>query len=314
MIFQSGQEPILKPQRRLTWIDTILPTLLAFGGSVLLMYVLGGFFQEYIFSLVFYPGSAESAAPILLAIIVVPVLAVSYALHWKAKGRETTTSFYFPPVVLVCGALIVPAYLHKPTATQSTPAAISARELREFEQKLSDPDFVMNLKGPLPMDRQLALISEIEHADGWLSRVKPQELHALLLNVGMEIEPSIARCAKTWPDDLDWIAHHGGVRGRQGAAMNPNTPEADVRILLTDPDPEVRYSAERSAAKRLCDSQLLESIWFQDKRNPHVDSDIANSLAKNPCTPALILSFLKGDPSLAVRKAASSTLERRSSR
>jgi len=88
--------------------------------------------------------------------------------------------------------------------------------------------------------------------------------------------------------------------------MNPNTPEDGVRILLTDPDPEARYSAERSAAKQFCDPQLLESIWFQDKRNPHVDSDIPNSLAKNPCTPALILSFLKGAPSRAVRKAASS--------
>jgi hypothetical protein len=164
------------------------------------------------------------------------------------------------------------------------------------------------------MDRRLALISDIEHADGWSSRAKPEELHALLLNVGMEIEPSIARCVKTWPDDLDWIARHGGVGGRQGAAMNPNTPETDVRILLTDPDPEVRYSAERSAAKRLCDSRLLQSIWLQDKQNPHADSDIADSLAKNPCTPALILSFLKGYPSLAVRKATSSALERRSSR
>lgn len=96
--------------------------------------------------------------------------------------------------------------------------------------------------------------------------------------------------------------------------MNPNIPEADVRSLLIDLDPEVRYSAERSAARRLCDPRLLQSIYFQAKQNPRADSDIADSLARNPCTPSLILSFLRGDPSPAVRKAASSTLERHSSR
>ncbi|HMK22438.1 MAG TPA: hypothetical protein VK466_08880 [Terriglobales bacterium] len=252
MIFQTGREPDPKPQRKLNWIDAILPTLLAFGGSVLLTYVLGRFLQEYIFMLVFNPGLAEYAALIPLAIVVILILVTSFALHWKATGRETTTSFYFPPVALVWGALLVPAYMHKPIPTQPTPSEISAQELREFKQKLNDPDFVTNVKGPLPMDRRLALISEIDHADGWSSHLKPEQLHALLLNVGMEIEPSIARCAKTGPDDLGWIAHHGSAGGRQGAAMNPNTPEADVRSLLTDPDPEVRYSAERGAAKRLC--------------------------------------------------------------
>jgi hypothetical protein len=131
--------------------------------------------------------------------------------------------------------------LHKPVPRQPTPGEISAQELRKFKQKLSDPDFVINLKGPLPMERMLVLISEIDHADDWFSGLKPEELHALLLNVGAEVEPSIARCKKAWPDDLDWIAHHGGVAARQGAAINPHTPEADVERLLTDPDPEVRY-------------------------------------------------------------------------
>jgi hypothetical protein len=135
MIFQTGQEPILRPQRKLTWIDAILPTLIAFGGGVLLLYVLGQFFQEYVFMLVFNPELAESAALIPLAIIIVLILVMSFALNWKATGRETTTSFYFPPVALVCGALIVPAYLHKPIPTQPTAAEISAQELREFKQK-----------------------------------------------------------------------------------------------------------------------------------------------------------------------------------
>jgi hypothetical protein len=312
MIFQTDQEPISKPRRKLNWIDAILPTLFGLGGCVLLTYVLGRFLAEYVLTLVFNPGSAEYAAPVLLAAFLLFILAMASALSWKASGRETETSFYLPPVVLVSSLLFLTAYLHKPVPRQPTPGEISAQELRKFKQKLSDPDFVINLKGPLPMERTLALISEIDHADDWFSDLKPEELHALLLNVGAEVEPSIARCKKTWPDDLDWIAHHGGVAARQGAAINPHTPEADVERLLTDPDPGVRYFAERGTAQRVCNPRLLESIWYQDKKTPHGDSDIPNSLAKNPCTPGLILGFLRGDPNPAVRKAASFTLESRS--
>ena len=294
-------------------MDAILPTLFALGGSVLLMYVLEPFLSKYFLMLVFNPELPDYAALLPLAIIVLLILAMSFALSWKAMGRETATSFYLPPVALVCVLLIVTAYLHKPVPTQPTQSEVSARELREFKRRLSSPDFVMNLKGPLPMDRQLILISEIERPEGWSSHWKPEELHALLLNMDTELEPSIARCARTWPDDLHWIAQHGGVGGREGAAMNPNTPETDVRSLLTDPDSEVRYFAERGAARRVCNPRLLESIWYQDKKTPHGDSDIPNSLAKNPCTPALILSFLEGDPNPAVRKAASSTLKNQSS-
>lgn len=77
--------------------------------------------------------------------------------------------------------------------------------------------------------------------------------------------------------------------------MNPNAPEADVKILLTDPDPEVRYPAERSAAKRLCDSRLPQSIWLQDKQNPHADSDIADSL-EEPMYSGSDFEFSEGIP------------------
>ena len=312
MIFETDQEPILKPRRKLHWIDAIVPTLLGVGGCVLLTYVLDRFFAEYVFMLVFNPEFASYPALVPLAVFLLLILAIASALSWKARGRETETSFYLPPTVLVCGLIFLTVYLFKPVPSQATPGEISAQELRKFKQKLSDPDFVMNLKGPLPTERTLALISEIDHADDWSSDMKAEELHALLLNVGADIQASIARCKKTWPDDLDWIAYHGGAAARQAAAINPNTPEADVKRLLTDPDPEVRYFAERGAAKRVCNPQLLESIWYQDKKTPHGDSDIPNSLAKNPCTPGLILGFLKGDPNPAVRKAASFTLESRS--
>jgi hypothetical protein len=196
MIFETDQEPISKPRRKLTWVDAILPTLLGVGGCVLLTYVLDKFFAEYVFMLMFNPASAEYMALVPLAAFVLLIPAMASALSWKARGRETETSFYLPPVVLVCGLLFLTAYLHKPVPSQPTPGEISAQELRKFKQKLSDPDFVMNLKGPLPMERTLVLISEIDHADDWSSDLKP-ELHALLLNVGAEIEPSIARCKKT---------------------------------------------------------------------------------------------------------------------
>jgi hypothetical protein len=154
MIFQTDQEPISKLQRKLTWIDAILPMLFALGGSVLLIYVLEKFLAEYVFMLVFNPQLADYAALIPLAIIVLLILVMSCALRWKARGRETATSFYLPPVVLICGLVTLPAFWQKSVPRQPTPSEISAQELREFKQKLSDRDFVMNLKGPLPMDRQ----------------------------------------------------------------------------------------------------------------------------------------------------------------
>ena len=71
--------------------------------------------------------------------------------------------------------------------------------MREFKQKLNDPDLVVNLKGPLPIDWRLILIAEIERPEGWFSHWRPGEPHALLLNVGAELEPSIARCTKPGP-------------------------------------------------------------------------------------------------------------------
>jgi len=318
MIFDTEQEPISKPQRKLTWIDAILPTLVAFGGGILLLYVLGRLIEGYIFGFflmfMFYPGFLRSLALIPVAIIVVLVSVMYLALRWKARGRETEPSFYLPSVVLVCGFLLVPVFLYKPKPTPPTPAEIAARQLREFKQKLNDPDFVMNLKGPLPMERLLALMADIDHADGSSSHWKPEELHALLLNIGTEIEPSVARCAKTWPDDLHWLAQHGSIGGRRGAAMNSHTREDDVRSLLTDSDAEVRYFAKRNAAQRICDPRLLQSIYFDDKQTPHGDSEITGSLAKNPCTPRSILGFLTGEPYPAVRQSASSTLKSLSSR
>jgi len=56
MIFETDQEPISKPRRKLNWIDAILPTLLGLGGCVLLTYVLGWLLAEYLFMLAFNPG------------------------------------------------------------------------------------------------------------------------------------------------------------------------------------------------------------------------------------------------------------------
>jgi len=170
MIFETDQEPISKPRRKLNWIDAILPTLLGVGGCVLLTYVLGQFFAEYVFMLVFNPEFASYPALVPLAVFLLLILAIASALSWKARGRETETSFYLPPTVLVCGLIFLTVYLYKPVPSQATPGEISAQELRKFKQKLSDPDFVMNLKGPLPTERTLALISEIDHADDLVLR------------------------------------------------------------------------------------------------------------------------------------------------
>ena len=314
MIFETEDEVISKPQRKLTWRDALLPTLGAIACTAIAWYVGVQLFGKYLLIVLYRPDSIPVAvAVVFISTLGLLILSIALALRWKTKGRETAKSFYTPPAVVMFGLLSLIALGHKTVPRQPTPSEISARELGEFKQNLNDPNFVMNLKGPLPMAKRLALLSAIDHADSWFSGMKPEELHALLVNVGIEVEPSIARCSKTLPDDLGWIARHGGVAARQEAAINPNTPEEDVESLLTNPDPGVRYFAHRGAARRICNPTMLRSIWYLDKNSPHIDSDIPLSLAKNPCTPGLILGFLNGDPNPAVRKAASTTLKELSS-
>lgn len=314
MIFETEQEPVSSPQRKLNWIDALLPTLGAIACAAIVFYVGIELFGQYLLIGLWRPDFLPSLILFVNVLLFgLLILSIVVALGWKTKGREVANSFYAPAIAVVFGLLSVMAFGHKTVPQRPTPAEISARELREFQNNLSDPKFVMNLKGPLPMDRRLAVISAIDHADSWFSGMTPEALHALLVTPGIEVEPSIARCPKTSPEDLGWIARHSGIAARKEAAINPNTPEEDVEALLTDPDPEVQYFAERGAAGRICDPRSLESIFWRDKYSPHYDSDIPYSLAKNRCTPGLILGYLKGDPKASVREAAAATLEKHSS-
>jgi hypothetical protein len=317
VIFETYEKTNSKPQPKLTWVDAILPTLIAYIGTILLSYALLQLLGAYLIVLTFaYEPRLAGFLGIIPVAAVILLLALSTfaALAWKRKGREAKPSFYYPPFVLVLGVAILNVSALKVPARQPTPAEISARELSEFKRNLNDPKFVMNLKGPLPMDRRLILISRVEQANSWFSGMKPEELHALLVNVGMEIEPYIAQCPRTLPEDLDWLARNGGIGARKNAAINPNTPEDDVIRLLTDPDPDVQYFARRSAARRVCDPALLDSIFYRNKTSPHYGSDVDLSLAKNPCTKGLTLGFLNGNSDPAVRKAAEATLKNLSSR
>ena len=314
VIFETKQEPGSKPQRKLNWIDALLPTLISYVAGILFLYVLLQVFGLYLLIFVLDPRSMGYTDLIPIAAIIPIALVIYIALAWKAKGRETTASFYFPSIAIVVGLVILNAVAQRHPPRAPTPSEIAARELSEFKRNLHDPKFVMNLKGPLPTDRLLAVISDIDQADSWFSGMKPEELHALLSNVGMEVEPYIAQCPRTSPDDLHWLARNGGIGARKNAAINPNTPEDDVVHLLTDPDPEVQYSARRGAARRVCNPALLDSIFYRDKRSPHYGGDVELSLAKNPCTNGLTLGFLNGDSDPNVRKAAAATLKNLSSR
>jgi len=216
VIFETEDEVISKPQRKLTWRDALLPTLGAIACTAIAWYVGVQLFGKYLLIVLYRPDSIPVAvAVVFISTLGLLILSIALALRWKTKGRETAKSFYTPPAVVMFGLLSLIALGHKTVPRQPTPSEISARELGEFKQNLNDPNFVMNLKGPLPMAKRLALLSAIDHADSWFSGMKPEELHALLVNVGIEVEPSIARCSKTLPDDLGWIARHGGVAARQ---------------------------------------------------------------------------------------------------
>jgi hypothetical protein len=100
MIFETDQEPISKPRRKLNWIDAILPTLLGVGGCVLLTYVLDKFFAEYVFMLMFNPASAEYMALLPLAAFVLLILAMASARRLVLRLQAGGTSRF----AIECGS------------------------------------------------------------------------------------------------------------------------------------------------------------------------------------------------------------------
>ena len=120
MIFETDQEPISKPRRKLNWIDAILPTLLGVGGCVLLTYVLDRFFAEFVFMLMFNPASAEYMALVPLAAFLLLILAIASALSWKARGRETETDELLSPSHRARMWFDIPDCLFVQTRTKST--------------------------------------------------------------------------------------------------------------------------------------------------------------------------------------------------
>jgi hypothetical protein len=148
------------------------------------------------------------------------------------------------------------------------------------------------------------------------------QIHAVLTNFRREFENDIARSSATSIADLTWIAEHGELYSRAAVAANIKTPDDVLRKLLVDQDPQVVYFAQHAAAQRLCDPDVLRSIW-EKKSDPNVksnhphflasDPELPDLMANNPCTPAEVMAAMAASPDVNINYAARAALEKRSS-
>ena len=178
-----------------------------------------------------------------------------------------------------------------------------------------NPEYIMQLKPPVPMGVKAEIRSGI-----YRPTFTSAQIHAVLVNFGREFEYGVAYSSGTSPDDLVWIADHGEIESRMAVASNRNTPEPVLRKLLTDSNPQVVSAAQRGAAKRLCDAEMLRSIW-QRKSDRSVksnypyflasDPDLPKFMAENPCTPPDVLSAMSADSNGNVSYFAQQALAKR---
>jgi hypothetical protein len=297
--------------RKLDWRDALRPTLLTgFGlgllGAAALPLLLSGLLN---LQLATHDRSVR-VLPIVGFVVLFTVISFLELAH-RAQGRETTTSYAAPPAVVVICALILGIILQNDTERKVEAENRLARETRDFKMKMKDPKFVMNLRPPLSLAERMLVRSEIGSANPRDSDLTTREIHALLTNFGPDFEDVIGENPKTSPEDLAWIAKHGGIPGRGAVAVNWATPEHILRELLKDENPWVESWAERNAVRRLCDPQLLQSAWEHARKSElKPDNDIYSLLARNSCTPLPTLETLSGYPSV-VGEAARETLAHR---
>lgn len=248
--------------------------------------------------------------PIVAFVVLFTVISF-LELARRAQGREIALSYMAPPAVVVLGALALGFALQSDTENTLEAENRLTQQTRDFKMKMKDPKFVMSLRPPLPAMEMAVIRSEIGSANPRDSDLTTKEIHALLTNFGPDFEDVIGENPKTSPEDLAWIARHGGIPGRGAVAVNWQTPEPVLRRLLKDENPWVGSWAERNAVRRLCDPQLLQSAWEHARKSElKPENEIYYLLARNSCTSAATLQVLSGYPS-TVGEAARDTLAQR---
>ena len=291
-------------ERKLDWSDAIRPTILAalsLGAAALVVLPL---LLEGLERLQQATQNRGVRILPLIAFAVVFTVISFAALAGKARGREFENSYVAPPAVVVLCALLACVVVDSDTEADVQAAKQTAMETQEFRAKLNDAKFVMKLKPPLPAKEMAVLREELVNANPRESGLTGREIHSLLGKFGGELEDAIGESPKTAAEDLAWIATHGGVAGRKAVAMNASAPVATVRRLLKDGDGEVILAAERNVARRVCDGELLQTIWERAKKSKlSADDNLYLLLARNPCTPRETLTALGGYPDVVGRTA-----------
>ena len=304
----AGAEP------KLSWKDALRPTILTGVGLGLLGLASLPLLVSALLELQLATKDDSLRVLPVIAFAVLFTVISFVALAKKAGERELATSYMVPPAIVVIAALALGIALQTDTEKKVEAEAQYAREIRDFDLKMKDPKFVMSLKPPLSLTAKTVIRGKINNANARDSDLTSRQIHALLVNFGVEFESAIGECPKTSPEDLAWIATHGTVLGRQAVAINWATPEPILRRLLKDESPDVSSWAERNAVRRLCDPPLLQSAWERaGSSNLRPDDEIYYSLARNSCTPATVLAALSRSPSEGVSQAAQGTLATRAS-
>lgn len=308
------QPPITVSQPKLSWRDSVLPVLCVVGGAIIVLYALSPFISGlFIYWFFFTSHDPTTIVAANLGVIAIIGVVVGALLARKARGRQVGSSYYVPPgIVGLCFfALFISAATR--LARQEESARRYQIEVNALNTTMQDPGFLMNLKPPLSLAQQTAVIAALNNNQRVVGTpLTNAEVHAVLTNLGSNplIERAAAACGATSVEDLQWLSVHGGKFARQSVGLNPHAPQETLRRLMNDPDPDVQFSTGYAAAESGCDSSLLRTFWDRESaKDQRKDEDSFRRLAGNSCTPKDILESLTAYPGDVGQKAKATLLK-----
>ena len=277
-----------RTKKPLTWADSWLPTLLVCVGAGVVAIFAAPLILGALIGLAVNDAQSLRIVPFMVLGSVMGI-ALFLALAWKARDVQVATSFFVPPAIPLLCILILFFHVNRPD--HFLPLNES-----EVKAKLHDPQFLRYLKTPLSSAEKNAIRSSI--SDGSLTG---EEMDTLLNHFGAEFSRDIASSSHAAAENFLWIFLHGDLESRKALTMNPAVPDDVLRKLLTDPNPEVLRLSQRAAGQRLCDPEVLRSIYIKksdrtvpSNRPKYLASDpqLPDLMAANPCTPPDVLTWM----------------------
>lgn len=288
----EGESSPPPAKRQLTWIDTLLPTLLGCLLLLAILYFAGELLLGLMLTQALTTRQSAIALPFLILTVVlggVPIV----VLIWRGKDAEIRNSFFLPPLIPLVCVFVLSLIGHRDQFHVMTES--------EFKANLHSPQFVRSLGTQLSAMQIKVLRSAIDEGS-----LTADDLDYLLNHPYRGFELPIATSAHAYPQNFMWIAVHGTPASEVAMAQNPAISDDALRLLLINHPPEVVRMAQHAAAQHLCDPDALRSIYLQktDRRvvsnRPNFlasDPDLPQLLADNPCTPTEVLDYMSVWPS-----------------